>query len=198
MDKHIVMKSLGLLCLVTTMLSSFLGCSKRKEGVLEIYDYQSFPAGEIHFRAVLFEDQDSYPEETEFTIKYTDRSYEKGFFWPNKSALDLGYTELDRVNGYFYSEEGLKYPGKNGNWRDLRPKEIDNGGGSGTGSGGNGACTSTYQGPEGDIQLDTFCKLAWAKRCLDGKPLNDPEVQSACQIYDQIREPGVVDCPYCK
>lgn len=194
MIKNVIIKIIISFCLTTIIFSSFSGCSKSKDGVLEIYEFEK-SLNQIAFKAVLFEDQDSYPEETEFTIKSTTNSNIKGFFWPNKSAKDLGYTKLG--SGYYYSKEGITYPGKNGNWKGLRPPEITTGG-SGGGSNGTGLCDGSYNGPEGDIQLDSFCQYAYAKRCLEGKSLNDVEVQGACQTYNSIREPGVPDCPYCK
>lgn len=68
----------------------------------------------------------------------------------------------------------------------------------GDGSGGNnvnGNCNGSYNGPDGDIQSDAFCKAAWNYRC-QGK---NAEADANCRIYKQLQadNPGLPNCPYC-
>jgi hypothetical protein len=66
------------------------------------------------------------------------------------------------------------------------------------GGGGSGSCGSAYVSPTSDAQLDAYCGAAYAYRCLDGKSLSDPSVQSVCQSYDLIKTSSAPSCPYCK
>lgn len=74
------------------------------------------------------------------------------------------------------------------------------GGGSGSTGGGGGSsnCTSKYVSASKDVQLDSFCALAYAYRCLDNLPLTNPKVNSACATYEYLRLSNAPDCPYCK
>jgi hypothetical protein len=56
-------------------------------------------------------------------------------------------------------------------------------------------CSEGYKGPTGDIQSDSFCKVAYEYRC-NGK---DYEADQNCKVYKQLMEdnPGLKACPYC-
>lgn len=125
-------------------------------------------------------------------------------YHPDKSVSDLGYTQKPTKDDEGYYDQiqediGGKYsshfyaskPGANGWWGTS--------GGAGTGGGGN--CGSSYQSPlsnpDVDVQLDSYCAWAYALRCLEGKPKNDPQVQATCEIYNEMKEPGAPACPYC-
>lgn len=58
-----------------------------------------------------------------------------------------------------------------------------------------GNCSEGYQGPQFDIQVDAFCKAAYAYQC-DG---NTQAVATNCQVYKdwQSQDSSIPDCPYC-
>ncbi|WP_309890636.1 hypothetical protein [Archangium sp.] len=60
------------------------------------------------------------------------------------------------------------------------------------GSGGSGACTSTYQGPTGDAQVYTQCASVWNYRC---QQKNNSAADQNCLVYDSLE--ATVSCPYC-
>ncbi|MBB5397348.1 MULTISPECIES: hypothetical protein [unclassified Mucilaginibacter] len=60
-----------------------------------------------------------------------------------------------------------------------------------------GVCADGYTHLS-DAQLDAFCGAAYAYRCLDGKPLSNNQVQAVCAQYDDLKEPGVPACGFCK
>ncbi|MFA6247606.1 MAG: hypothetical protein WC615_11740 [Mucilaginibacter sp.] len=60
-----------------------------------------------------------------------------------------------------------------------------------------GICADAYKHID-DAQLDAFCGAAYAYRCLDEKPLSSQQVQAVCAQYDDLKEPGVAACGYCK
>lgn len=59
-------------------------------------------------------------------------------------------------------------------------------------------CTSSYQGPNAnvDIQLNAFCQAAYAYLCLDGYSPTSQQVSYNCINYNQLNE-GTIACPYC-
>lgn len=67
----------------------------------------------------------------------------------------------------------------------------------GAGGSTSGVCATAYKHLS-DAQLDAYCGYAYAYRCLNGKPLSDPGVQSVCNSYNQIKTKSAPDCPYCK
>jgi hypothetical protein len=75
--------------------------------------------------------------------------------------------------------------------KEMPEPPVDNGGN------GSGSC-GTYTGPSGDPQLDSFCQAAYAYRCLDGLPVTSQQVRAVCDIYNDIKEPNVPNCPYCQ
>jgi hypothetical protein len=66
------------------------------------------------------------------------------------------------------------------------------------GGGGSGICSGSYVSPTTDGQLNGYCGSAYQFRCNQGLELSDQYVQAVCQYYNDYREPGVADCPYCK
>lgn len=56
-------------------------------------------------------------------------------------------------------------------------------------------CSTGYQGPDFDIQIDSQCKAAYAYRCQG----NDAGVRAACEVYRgwQQHQSGIPNCPYC-
>lgn len=116
------------------------------------------------------------------------------YYHIDESPKSLGYTEGPHYEDdltMWYHPDGYENPGEYGIWSNG-PITGNNGGG------GNNSCTGNYTPASNDIQLDAFCAQAYALRCLDGKPLNDAQVQAACQTYNQIKEPSAPDCPYCQ
>lgn len=115
-----------------------------------------------------------------------DSDYEQAFY-KGKNCSDLGYGYQDSDGDWVYSSTSNSDPGSYGKW----------GSGSSGGGGGGGSCSAGYK-PISDPQLNAYCGTAYAYRCLDGKSLNSKEVQSVCKIYDQMKEPGVPACAYCR
>lgn len=56
-------------------------------------------------------------------------------------------------------------------------------------------CSTGYQGPDFDIQIDSQCKAAYAYKCQG----NDQGVRAACDVYRgwQQHQSGIPNCPYC-
>jgi hypothetical protein len=77
---------------------------------------------------------------------------------------------------------------------------------AGSGGGGNNTstgpsyCTSTYQGPKGEPQRDSFCEAAWLYLCKNGFSPNSQEVKTYCDLYRQQNDISTPkeNCPYCK
>lgn len=62
------------------------------------------------------------------------------------------------------------------------------------------ACTSSYNGPTKDIQIDAFCKQAYSLICNEGKSKTSPEVKQACELHEEMKDlapSGYPSCPYC-
>lgn len=61
-------------------------------------------------------------------------------------------------------------------------------------------CTSTYQGPNQDIQIDAFCMAAWNYLCQANYSPTSQEVKGNCAQYDYMLEitSNYPSCPYCK
>jgi hypothetical protein len=76
--------------------------------------------------------------------------------------------------------------------KEIPPPPVN----SSNSSGGN--CTGSYQSPSSDAQLNAWCYSAYDSRCIKGLPLSDPYVQAVCSYYNDFREPGTNECPYCK
>lgn len=127
-------------------------------------------------------------------------TYYEFVYWPDRSVSDLGYLSklddlfqsmINELIGGNYSKTFMAdvvgnstlIPGEYGAWGA-------NGGlpSSGTSGENNSAlCGTSYNSPlpnpDLDVQLDSFCAMAYALRCLDGKPLSDPQIQAACETY---------------
>ena len=176
----------------------FNGCEKIKRGTLETMELWS--SGKAYYNAKHI-DQDSYSGPTEQF--YDDENNSSNnmvnkyyYYHTDESPKSLGYTEGPHYeDGYtmWYHPDGYENAGDNGAWSGGASSNNNGGGG-----GGNSSCTGGYTPASSDIQLDAFCAQAYAFRCLDGKALSDPQVQAACQTYNQIKEPDAPSCPYCQ
>lgn len=60
-------------------------------------------------------------------------------------------------------------------------------------------CTDIYSGPEGDIQVTSYCMTAYNYVCNGGYDPESSEIRSICDTYDTMREgTSLPSCPYCK
>ncbi|MGZ5282905.1 MAG: hypothetical protein ACXWEY_11575 [Bacteroidia bacterium] len=163
--------------------------------MLELKRIENHGNGPVNYYYAIIVDDDIYEPGKEFEYKKVDNRYLWiGYYWPDESVRGLGYKHTcdanDEVEYHSQDECNSTKPGENGHWKD----EGNNSGGGGNNS---GVCAGEYQ-KVGDAQLDAYCGAAYAYRCKDGKPLSDPQVQAVCKTYNDMKEPGVPDCPYCK
>jgi hypothetical protein len=188
-----LLKQSFFLFLIILFAVSYSGCKKYKRGVLEIKKTENHGNGPVNYYYAIIVEDDIYEPGKEFEYKKIDNRYLfTGYYWPDQSAKGLGYKYKCDANDEveFRSQDGCDgtKPGENGHWKDD---------GKNTGGSGSGVCAGEYKAV-GDAQLDSYCGAAYAYRCKDGKPLNDPQVQAVCKTYNDMKEPGVEDCPYCK
>ena len=197
-------KTSYILCFLS-LVALLSSCIKTKKGVVEYKSTSSNPSFPVEYNYGAFvadaadlpftEGQVYIENKPDYYISY------QFVYWSDESVKSLGYTSssgnaseyFGKLWDTFFNKDGSNIPGKNGYWQSEGPSSGGNGG-------GNGNCTSSYESPinNSDPQLDAYCGQAYALRCMDGKPLSDPQVQQTCNIYNQMKEPGVPDCPYCK
>lgn len=179
------------------------GCEKTKRGALETMELWS--SGNAYYNAKHIDESDFdgvdgsiYADPKNSPNNYVNYYH---YYHSDMSPRKLGYTEGPHTDAdgkkMYYDKRGYKNPGTNGVWSDGK-KSTSSGASGGSGGGGGGACGSSYQSPTTDAQLDAFCGAAYAYRCLDGKPLSDPSVQSVCDSYNSIKTSNAPPCPYCQ
>ena len=63
----------------------------------------------------------------------------------------------------------------------------------------NTGCDEEYAGPNDPnaVQRDVFCQQAWSLVCA-GLATDSPEVQTACNLYNELSPSGGPTCPYCQ
>lgn len=185
--------------LFSLMMILNAGCGEKfKMGALETMELWS--SGNAYYNAK-FIDEDEYSGPTGEIYpdsKNTSNGVVKyyHYYHSDKSPKKLGYTEGPHTDAdgrkMWYHKDGYTNPGSEGVWSDG---QKSTGGGT---SGGGGTCSSSYNSPTTDAQLDAFCGYAWLYRCQQGKSLSSPEVQAVCKSYNDLKTSSAPDCPYCK
>ncbi len=104
-------------------------------------------------------------------------------------AISCEYNDFEEINDY-----------KQSLLREMRESERVV---LGTDEDGNtkapAYCDKAYSGPEGDIQVTSFCLTAYNYVCNSGMDPNSSEIKGICNTFNTMREgTSIGSCPYCK
>ncbi len=222
------LKTILLFVLTLSISLIQFGCKKPQDklGVVEMKSYSINKStgsiiGNPHYLAFVVKKQPNIPMDqlSVVTLQSVSRTdYYEFVYWSARSAADLGYSSEsgdllhsvveEHIGGKYSksfkvenSESLVIYPGDYGAWGPYGGMPSTGSGGTGGGNNSalcNGGYVSPLPNPSIDAQLDSYCSWAYALRCLQNKPLSDPQVQATCVTYNDFKDPSAPACPYCQ